>query len=87
MQRIGPLFHGNQPIKPRHATKNTLCHPPTDNGEARIRMRPHQVIQQARGQHRIANAGGGDEKNAHEGALPLPAREGEVAAAPQPTQV
>jgi hypothetical protein len=50
-------------------------------------MRPHQVIEQARGQHRIANAGGGDEKNAHLAPLPLPAREGEVAAAPWPTQV
>jgi hypothetical protein len=50
-------------------------------------MRPHQVIEQARGQHRIANAGGGDEKNAHQAPLPLPADEGEVAAAPRPTQV
>jgi hypothetical protein len=50
-------------------------------------MRPHQVIKQARGQHRIANAGGGDEKNAHQAAIPLPAREGEVAVAPLPTQV
>jgi hypothetical protein len=49
-------------------------------------MRPHQVIKQARGQHSIANAGGGDEKNAHQAPLPLPAREGEVAAATLPTQ-
>jgi hypothetical protein len=49
-------------------------------------MRSHQVIKQARGQHSIANAGGGDEKNAHLAALPLPAREGEVAVAPLPTQ-
>jgi hypothetical protein len=51
-----------------------------------LRMRPHQVIQQARGQHRIANTGGGDEKNTHPRALPLPAREGEVAATPEATQ-
>jgi hypothetical protein len=50
-------------------------------------MRPHQVVQQAGGQHRIANAGGGDEKNAHSAPLPLPAPEGEVAAAPLATQV
>ena len=87
MQRIAPLFHGNQPIKPRHPPKYAFRHPPADNGEARFRMRPHQVIKQARGQHSIANTGGGDEKNAHLAALPLPVREGEVAVAPLPTQV
>ena len=87
MQRIAPLFHGNQPFKLRHPPKHAFRHPPADNGEACLWMRPHQVIKQARGQHSIANTGGGDEKNAHSAALPLPAREGEVAVAPQPTQV
>ena len=57
MQRIAPFFDGNQPFQLRHAAKHAFGHPPTDNGEARIRMLPRQMIEQPGGQHRIANAG------------------------------
>jgi hypothetical protein len=62
------LVHHQRAVSARHAGEHALGHRTAGNREARLRMLAEQVVEQSRGQDRIAQPGRGDEEDSHGGA-------------------
>lgn len=65
MPAMGLLPQHDGAVAPRHAREHVLGHRAARHGEARQRMGAQQVIEQAGGQHRVAQPVGGDEQDFH----------------------